>query len=656
MAKQIESAARQLNKEWVLSELYGCTGWQMNFESYKNVGDWQALLGVNLRSPHLSWYTMKGEAKRDYPASILHQSPWYRDFSYVEDYFARIHAALHGGRAMCDLLVINPIESVWARAYSGAFDLLSAADPEIQRLEDMYVAVFNFLMGSQIDFDYGDEDIMARHGRVENGRLYVGNAAYTKVLVAGVDTMRGTTLELLEKFRAQGGEVIFAGDAPGYVDAVSSDRAERFAEKCTCVEFDSEKISSACRSGCEVVIESEGREKLFTQVYEIEGGRVVMVLNMDRKNGYHGVKVNLGSGKALEIWDARSGRAEIPEFSVADGNISITLDIEKGGERLFMIPDEARDIPREEKFVGTEEVALPDEYRYTLTERNVYVLDMATVSDEDGLAIPRMEVLKADRALRDVLKLSYRGGEALQPWYQIKYKGGNTELLRTVTVEYEFDVKKVPENVTLVMEGMEFVRGVKVNGQEISMESRGRWLDICFTEMEIPDGIIAEGKNSISVVMDYYRTSGIEAAYLLGDFGVEADGADAYITGLPEKLKIGDITSQGLAFYSGSVIYHVDGMENQRVNVVAEHFGGSLVKLHGKENAVIAFPPYRAEVEGLSAIEVVLTRRNTFGPLHEIPKHAYSYGPGSFMTEGDNWSDDYIFYEQGLLAKPVVRR
>ena len=97
VAKQIQSVARQLGKKWVLSELYGCTGWQMNFESYKNIGDWQALFGVNLRCPHLSWYTMKGEAKRDYPASILHQSSWYKEYHYLEDYFSRIHVALQEG-------------------------------------------------------------------------------------------------------------------------------------------------------------------------------------------------------------------------------------------------------------------------------------------------------------------------------------------------------------------------------------------------------------------------------------------------------------------------------------------------------------------------------------------------------------------------------
>ena len=226
----------------------------MNFQSHKNIGDWQAMLGVNLRCPHLSWYTMKGEAKRDYPASILHQSPWYKEYSYLEDYFARLHTALFDGENECDLLVINPIESVWARAYSGCFTMLSAADPEIVRLEQQYMLTYKALAANQINFDYGEEDILARHGRVENGVLKIGKVSYRKVLVSGVDTMRNSTVELLRKFLEEGGEVIFAGAIPAWVDAEPSELVQKLAEKAICVPFEEEAIANACRGKNGIVI------------------------------------------------------------------------------------------------------------------------------------------------------------------------------------------------------------------------------------------------------------------------------------------------------------------------------------------------------------------------------------------------------------------
>ena len=96
-AKQCQSAVRQYGREGMLSELYGVTAWDCDFRTYKHQGDWQAALGVTVRVPHLSWYAMGGEAKRDYPASISYQSPWYKKFSVVEDHFARLNTALTRG-------------------------------------------------------------------------------------------------------------------------------------------------------------------------------------------------------------------------------------------------------------------------------------------------------------------------------------------------------------------------------------------------------------------------------------------------------------------------------------------------------------------------------------------------------------------------------
>ena len=79
-AKQAQSMARQHGKKGISSELYGVTGWDTDFRDYKFHGDWQAALGVVLRIPHLSWVSMKGEAKRDFPATFGYQSPWYKKF------------------------------------------------------------------------------------------------------------------------------------------------------------------------------------------------------------------------------------------------------------------------------------------------------------------------------------------------------------------------------------------------------------------------------------------------------------------------------------------------------------------------------------------------------------------------------------------------
>ncbi|MHA9736849.1 hypothetical protein [Robinsoniella peoriensis] len=655
VAKQIDSVARQLEKEWVLSELYGCTGWQTNFQSYKNIGDWQALFGINLRCPHLSWYTMKGEAKRDYPASIFHQSSWYTDYHYVEDYYSRIHAVLHDGKPECRLLVINPIESVWARAYSGAFNGLSAADTQIERLERQYAEVFHALTDNRIDFDYGEEDIMARHGRVENGILYVGACAYTKVLAAGADTLRGTTVELLKELVRQGGSVIFAGEIPAYMDAEESEEIKRLAEEAVIIPYEQSAIADACRNGQEIEVRSQGSHMIYARSMIVEGGRVVMLLNTDRMNGYDNVTVNLGSGAYAELWNARDGKITKPLYKKTDGCIEMTINLEAGGERLYLIPDTLRDLPDGEDWNGTKEIPLPEAFTYTLSEKNICVLDMVAVQNEAGIKLPQQEVLKADRALRDYYQIPYRGGEMLQPWYEVKFRGGDKELLTQLTAEYSVEISALPTGVQLVVEDLEHICGLTVNGKVVPAVSKGKWIDICFDRIPIPDEVWKEGHNTVSLIMDYYKTCGLESVYLTGSFGVEFNDGRPTLGQLPQKLSIGDISTQGLPFYSGSVIYHVDGCKDKKVSVSVEQFGGALVKLIGKEEMILAFQPHSAVVEDLRGIQVVLTRRNTFGPFHQIPKVAYAYGPANFLTEGKEWQDDYVLYEQGLLTKPVIR-
>jgi hypothetical protein len=655
VVKQVISVARQLNREWVLSELYGCTGWQMNFESYKNIGDWQALFGINLRCPHLSWYTMKGEAKRDYPASILHQSPWYQDYHYLEDYYSRIHVALHAGQPECELLVINPIESVWARAYSGAFQGLNSSDPEIDRLEKQYVEVFQCLTSHHIDFDYGEEDIMSRHGKVEDGILYVGSSAYKKVLVAGVDTLRKTTLDLLDNFHRQGGEVIFAGQVPGYVDVQPSKAVIELANRAIVIPWEEETVADACCSGKEIIVESEGSKSIFVQSKAIEGGRMIMLLNVNKDEAFSNVRIKLGKGKHLELWDARTGKISRPKYESNQGEIEVIIELEAGGERIFFLGEQDRNLPMEMNWRGTIKQPCGDSFHYTLTEKNICVLDYVKVTGEQGVLINKQEVLKADRALRDYFGIPYRGGEMLQPWYEAKFEGGDKKKLIELSLDYQVEIDTPPSGVELVVEDLDHIREIRVNGVEVQTISQGRWIDICFDRISIPDHIWKKGSNTITVIMDYYKTSGLEAVYLLGDFGIElTNGSKPVLTVLPEKLMIGDVTEQGLPFYSGSIIYHIEGYEKHRVYVEASKFGGSLVKLLGKENAILAFPPHSGSVDGLCGIQVVLTRRNTFGPFHQLPKKSYAYGPNNFITENEEWTDNYVLYEQGLLEKPIL--
>jgi hypothetical protein len=203
----------------MMSELYGVTGWDFDFRGHKFQGDWQAALGVTVRVHHLSWVSMKGEAKRDYPASIHYQSPWWQDYACVEDHFARVNTALTRGKPMIRVGVIHPVESYWLHFGPG-----QQTEDVRKQLDRSFQNVTKWLLEGNIDFDYISESLLPEQCVCGGNPLSVGKMAYDAIVVPGCETLRSSTLERLEAFQKAGGRLVFLGDAPKYENAVVSQR------------------------------------------------------------------------------------------------------------------------------------------------------------------------------------------------------------------------------------------------------------------------------------------------------------------------------------------------------------------------------------------------------------------------------------------------
>lgn len=654
IAKQLQSVARQLNKKKLLSELYGCTGWQMGFENYKAVGDWQALYGINFRCPHLSWYTMEGQAKRDYPASILEQSAWWKEYAYVEDYYARIAAFTELGTPCCNVLVINPVESVWARVSVGWCDGLSAKDKRVAELEHNYENLFNWLQNSRIDFDYGDEDIMTRHGGTKNGKLFVGQSAYDTVIISGMDTIRGSTIALLKEFEHQGGRVIICGDPPIYVDC----------EKCNIdlaavhIGFSEKELTSVLSSHAVKIVDCDGNNvrEILCQMKENDSTKYIMLINNDRSNAVCNVVLEIKSEGIVTRFIPETGEVINYPFEREGEICRIPLTFEPIGEYLLSVGREFT-ADKNDQAVSTEhEMVLNGDFHYELDEKNICVLDFAAVSVDDGEYTEPLEILKADKYIRNIFKLPYRSGEMLQPWF-VK----QTEVIdiSTVSLKFDFDIQKIPDSqVLLVMEKPEDF-SIFINGNLLTYQPNDfRWADICYKSLIIPINYLHMGENTVELRIPYNMTTNLEAVFLFGNFGVKLNGSRRALAELPETLSLGDITSQGLPFYSGELSYicKIPKIEADHMLLKLEGFAGACVKVNGNnKQSILAFKPYETDIsdlveEGIVKVTVVLTRRNTFGPLHQIPAVSSSCGPESFVTEGESFSTNYSIIESGLTC------
>ena len=673
VVKQLSSVARQLGQSWLLSELYGCTGWQMSFESHKVVGDWQALFGINLRCHHLSWYTMGGEAKRDYPASILHQSGWWCDYSHVETYFARLGLMLSQGRPCCDVLVLSPVESLWSRVYPGWCQGLAARDEEVRRIEAAYRDIFFWLAGSQIDFDYADEDMLGRLGRVENGELCFGKAAYRCVVLGRMTTVRSTTLALLEQFVAAGGEAVLTGDAAQYVDALPSTAVAELAA--TRVPWDRESLVAACKPLLTRTVEvldpvtGEHVPDIFCQLRE-DGERLILVaLNVSRDKSFADVRVRVTGEGLVQEWDCETGERCLIDAEVGGGTLAFSADFPPGGEHVYVVtPDAPSELGQRPVSSDVGKTDLTGPFEYDLNEPNVCVLDMARHCIDDGDWRPEAEILKVDGAVRDALGLDRRGGQMVQPWFRAKYES-KPKVRASVALAFDFEIDVMPDSpLHLCVERPEEFE-ISINGQPVAVpETTEWWIDVAFRKIPVAPDLLKPGHNEVRLVVPFHEGIDLEALYLIGSFGVQVDGARKTLAALPARLEIGDIVPQGLPFYSGTITYRVPMREALADGEIAvlevPEFEAACIKVRSAAmpEHIIAWQPYEADITPALAaaedliVEAVLTRRNTFGPLHLVPVRSGSYGPGHFTTGGDQWSDAYQLYPSGLLAPLTWRK
>ncbi|HMN60887.1 MAG TPA: glycosyl hydrolase, partial [Anaerolinea sp.] len=213
--KQCSSVANQMGRSRVLSETYGCSGWEFTFEGQKWNGDWQYVLGVNLRCQHLALYSLRGCRKRDYPPAFNYNTTWWKYNSVVEDYFARIGRVLSEGRAVRDVLLLHPVATGWSMLGEGD-ESTTRVDAFGERLNDFCQA----LLATHYDFDFGDEQILALDGSVDGASLMVGRAAYPLVVIPPeTRTLLASTLALLERFLDAGGTLVVFSPAPEWIEA-----------------------------------------------------------------------------------------------------------------------------------------------------------------------------------------------------------------------------------------------------------------------------------------------------------------------------------------------------------------------------------------------------------------------------------------------------
>lgn len=691
-AKQVQSAVHQYGREAMLSEMYGITGWDFDFRSHKRQCDWQAAMGVTVRVHHLTWASMNGDAKHDYPASIGYQSPWYKQYSYVENHFARLYTALTRGTPDVRVGVIHPVESYWL--FCGPNDKTGL---KRNQLDSRFLSLTESLAYGGIDFDFISESLLPELCTEGGNPLKVGKMEYDCVVVPEMTTMRQTTLDKLASFARKGGKVILMGKAPEFIDGVLSDKAKEEAKNWTVIRDDDIELIDTlepCRFVNFKNTDSGMRSELVHQLRRDGDYKWLFFCHgKDMQNSpfwvgsesFERTEVTLSGNWDVTEYNTLTGEIFTPAYEIKDGKTvlkytlfgedSVLLRLEKSKDtskkvarngKKKPVPLKCADVADENAEVRYEAVKLNDGVKYTLDEPNVILLDLAEYAFDGEEYHPQVDSMRIGDLGRERFYKEHQMQTSVQPWVpvpeELKNDKGHT-VKRRFVFETEIDLV----NACLALE-MSDVAQIFVNGKEIEKEFDGWYVDECIKKVKLP--VLPKGKVTVEVITPFALRGRTEWLYVLGDFGVRVEGKRVIACKRKKFLDYGNAVNQTLPFYTGNITYHTSFTEKEGKTRTLQipFIGGALarVAVDGCDKGAVAISPYCVDLgfmeKGEHRVDITLygTRYNGFGPLHNmykrVPGYTWLFGsPGSWRTyDSSLWDDSYHFVESGILACPTV--
>ncbi len=677
-AKQAESVCHQYGREGVVSELYGVTNWDFDFRGHKLQGDWQAALGVTHRVHHLNWMSMGGEAKRDYPAAIGFQSPWYKEYGMIETHFARMNTAMKRGQALVRIGVIHPIESFWL-----LFGPNQQTGQKRREADQRFQDVTNWLLFNQLDFDYLSESLLP--GLWNDGK--VGQMDYDSVVVPGCLTLRRTTLDILKQLRTAGKKIIFMGKVPAYVDACASDDVRIFARTCTRTAFAREELLTELEEFRMLDIRYHGEKHLKKPNHKKNwnGERAEKYLCQMRQEG-----------EARWLFAANGRKEENPDLALPDdvrieldGIWSVTeLDTMKGTVKakqsfaekgktvfyhrfygydsllLYLEPVCWKDensgmdtVSGPEELYALYRERLPDPGEIRLEEPNVLILDMPEYRFGEAVCYEKPEeILRIDNLLREKLGLPLRQAALAQPWTRRE-----TAEAYPVVLRYSLNCETELEGVSLALEAL--------GATEIYLDEKwvdkkavcGFYVDPCISKVKLP--VLSEGRHELKLRIAFSEKVNLECCYLLGDFSVDVCGSRTVLKKRKDMVCWGSLTRQGMPFYGGNAVYVTEvELEPGNYQIEVSKYRAPLleIRVDGEKTGNIITAPYRVPFEirkeGIHRIEIKSfgSRVNTFGAVHNCDENEIYFDPNAWRTTGESWSYEYQLKKTGVLKSPVL--
>ncbi|MDQ0061431.1 glycosyl hydrolase [Paenibacillus harenae] len=698
--KQVGSIARQLGKKRTITESYGCSGWNVSLQDLKRIGEWQFVHGINLMCQHLQSYSLRGLRKRDYPPSLFYQQPWWPEYRQYNDYFARLSMLLAEGERQAGILLLHPIRTAWVEQQG--FDSTA-----IRPYHEAFAGLSRQLCRSFLEHDYGSESVLERHGRIEGGRLIVGEASYSAVIIPPSVTWSRSTAELLIDLLEQGGSVTMVAPYPTMLEGKHDELLDRLLAIANKVSSDdAAAIGDVVTRVVAPFVRMKGvsgeviaSDTVNVQTMKLGDSWLYYIVNSG-ESGCGDAVIELCREGRVTLLDLETGAEEELAQEQADGFVSIRLPLAAAQSYMLKQASSSAD--------GSEQSSGGDGISSSQREVRLDAVWQVKHADLNSLTL-------------DTCRLSVEGGEwsEPQPVIFLQEKLLQSGLSMRIACEFGFYVASDTDRkreLYLVMERLNKA-SITLNGIAIPNEDCGWWIDTAFRKIDV-GGKVQAGENRLVIESEFYNApetyeamvrakefesegnkltfdTELESVYLVGDFGVQplmpfvegeggtvvADGP-FLLTDRPTLLDGGDFIRQGFPFFAGRLTLeqtvHVGEREMPSDSDVIWSFHAApdaiVTNLRVNDSEVKSFlwEPFEAEigsflVPGDNRIELELAGscRNLLGPHHHIKGEPLKIGPDSFTnkvgwtdrdlaSDTQVYQDRYAFVRFGLAAEPRI--
>ncbi|NOY59333.1 MAG: hypothetical protein GXO75_10470, partial [Calditrichaeota bacterium] len=377
-----------------MSELMGVAGWEQTPAQMKMTLNAITAWGVTHGVPHgINLNRKLGTIP--YPADWFTENPYWRYLHLWTDFARRAAFVNRQGKLVADILLLNPLESVWALSeeYFKSPDR-GQWNAKAEQINSVYSEAMNTLTNAHLDYLIADRFYMKKAAIVkkQNPLLTIAKHDFSAIVMPPMFIVARNTAQKVLDFAKSGGTVVLLGELPkgspekGATDALIVKQMTELKMLPTVISLADQKdemssLPYVIVNNIEPQVQFlSGEAPLFMSHRKIGRADFYWIANNENVEQHCKLSFRDGQGRA-EIWNCETG--VVQPLSYEKGKTGNILDMHikpYDGFWLVFNPDKkplpaekksSRSISKEIELAGSWKMTFPETQRVPVSSAKV---------------------------------------------------------------------------------------------------------------------------------------------------------------------------------------------------------------------------------------------------------------------------------------------